>query len=45
VFLTLLLIDDSAVTADLDGLTTVTLLGRHELDAAVAVTVVVPVHK
>ena len=31
--------------ADLDGLTAVTLLGRHEVDAAVAVSVVVPVHK
>ncbi len=38
-----LFIDDSAVAADLYGLTAVTLLGRHEFDAAVAVLVVVPV--
>jgi hypothetical protein len=31
------------VTANLDGLTGVTLLRRHELDAAVAVLVVLPV--
>lgn len=36
-------VDDSAVTADLHGLALVTLLGRHEFDAAVAVLVVVPV--
>ena len=36
-------VDDSAVTADLHGLAIVTLLGRHEFDAAVAVLVVVPV--
>ena len=40
-----LLVDDSAVTTDLDGLTAVTLLRRHELDAAVAVPMVVPVDK
>jgi len=33
------------VIADLFGLADVTLLGRHELDAYVAVPVVVPVHK
>jgi len=38
-------VGDSAVTADLYGLTTVRLLGGHELDAAVAVTVVVPINK
>lgn len=38
-------VDDSAVTADLHGLAIVTLLGRHEFDAAVAVLVVVPVDK
>jgi len=31
--------------ADLDGLTAVALMGRHEFDAAVAVPVVVPVSK
>jgi hypothetical protein len=36
-------IADSTVTADLHGLAIVTLLGRHELDAAVAVLVVVPI--
>ncbi len=34
--LTCLLVDDSPVTADLRGLAAVTLLGRHEFDAAVA---------
>ena len=38
-------VDDSAVAADLHGLAVVALVGRHELDAAVAVSVVVPVHK
>jgi len=33
------------VTADLHGLSAVTLLRRHELDAAVAVPMVVPVDK
>jgi hypothetical protein len=41
--LTRFLVDDSAVTADLHGLTAVTLVGCHELDPAVAVPVVVPV--
>jgi len=36
-------VDDTAVTADLHGLAIVTLLRRHEFDAAVAVLVVVPV--
>jgi len=40
-----LLVDDSGVTTDLDGLTSVTLVGCHELDAAVAVPMVVPVRK
>ena len=38
-------VDDTAVTADLHGLAIVTLLRRHEFDAAVAVLVVVPVDK
>ena len=37
-----LFIDESSVAADLYGLTAVTLLGRHEFDAAGAVLVVVP---
>ncbi len=41
--LTRLLVDDSMVPADLHGLTAVALLGRDELDASVAVPVVVPV--
>ena len=40
-----LFIDESSVAADLYGLTAVTLLGRHEFDAAVAVLVVVPVNE
>jgi hypothetical protein len=32
-----LFVDDSAVTADLHGLSAVTLVGRHEFDPAVAV--------
>ena len=40
-----LFVDDSAVTTDLDGLTAVALVGRHEFDAAMAVPVVVPVRK
>ena len=31
--------------AGVNGLATVALVGRHELDAAVAVSVVVPIHK
>ena len=38
-----LLVDDSAVATDLNRITVVTLDGRHELDAAVAVLVVVPI--
>ena len=38
-----LFIHDRTVPADLRSLTIVTLLGRHELDAAVPVPVVVPV--
>jgi hypothetical protein len=40
-----LFIDESSVAADLYGLTAVTLLGRHEFDAAVAVPLVVPIDK
>jgi hypothetical protein len=40
-----LFVNDSAATADLHSLTFVPLVRRHELDAAVAVPVVVPVHK
>lgn len=36
---------DGAVAADLHGLATLPLLGRHELDVAVALPVVLPVHK
>ena len=38
-----LFIDDSAVVADLNRITVVTLNRRHELDPAVAVLVVVPI--
>lgn len=37
-----LFVDDSAVVADPHGSAAVRLLGRHELDVAVVVTVVVP---
>ena len=40
-----LLVDHSAVTADLHSLTVVALVRRDELDPAVAVPVVVPVRK
>jgi hypothetical protein len=40
-----LFVDDNTVTADLYGLTAVTLLRRHELDNAMAVPLVLPVHK
>ena len=40
-----LLVDDSPVTADLHGISTEALVGWHELDSALAVPVVVPVHK
>ena len=40
-----LCIDDSSVAADLYGLTTVSLLGRYEFDAAVAVPLVVTIDK
>jgi len=43
--LTCLFVDDSPVTADLHSTTVVALMGRHKLDPAVAVPVVVPVHK
>lgn len=43
VVLARLLADHGAVRPNFQGLTTVTLLGRHELDAAVAVLLVVPV--
>ena len=38
-------VDNSAVTTDLDGLTTVARLRSDELDPAVAMPVVLPVHK
>ena len=40
-----LFVDDSPLSADLHGLSAVTLQRRYELDTAVAVPVVVPVHK
>ena len=40
-----LLVHDSTVPTDLHGLTTVTFLGCHKLGAAVAMPVVVPIHK
>jgi len=43
--LTGLFIDLSTVAADLNSLTAMALLRRHKLDAAVAVLVVIPVHK
>ena len=43
--LTGLFIDVSTVAADLNSLTAMALLRRHKLDAAVAVLVVIPVHK
>ena len=43
--LTGLFIDLSTVAADLYSLTAMALLRRHKLDAAVAVLVVIPVHK
>ena len=43
--LTCFFVDDSAVTADLHSISIVTLMGRHEFDAAMAVPVVVPVRK
>jgi len=43
--LTSLLADDTPVPADLHGLSAVALVGRDELDAAVAVPVVVPIHE
>lgn len=39
------LIHAGTVAADLNGLSAVTLSGRHEPDAAVAALVVVPVHE
>ena len=42
---TSLLVDNTPVPADLHGLAAVALVGRHELDAAVAMLVVVQVHK
>ena len=38
--LTGLLVDDSTVTADLNGLAAMALVGRHELDAAPPMTTV-----
>ena len=43
--LTCFFVDDSAVTTDLHCLATVALLRRDEFDPAVAVTLVVPIHK
>ena len=43
--LTRLLVNKGTVVADLHGLAAMALVGRHELDAAVAVSVVVPIHK
>jgi hypothetical protein len=43
--LTCLFVDDSAVAADLHGLATVSLRRSYKVDAAVAVPVVVPIHK
>ena len=43
--LTCLFVDDSPVTADLHSISVVTLMGRHEFDAAVAVPVVVPINE
>ena len=40
-----LFIDVGTMPAEVNGLATVALVGRHELDAAVVVPVVVPVHK
>ena len=40
-----LLVDDAPLTKDLYGLAAVALMGRHEFDDAVALPVVVPVHK
>jgi hypothetical protein len=40
-----LFVDDSAVTVDLHSITVMTLIWRHELYAAVAVPMVVPVRK
>jgi hypothetical protein len=37
-----LFVDDSPVKADLHGISTVALVGPHELDAAVAVLVIQP---
>ncbi len=44
-FLLGFLVDIGALPADFDGLAAVALLGRHELDAAVTVLVVVPIHE
>jgi len=43
--LTGLFLDDSTVPADFQGLAAVALVGLHELDAAVAMPVVVAIHK
>jgi hypothetical protein len=40
-----LFVDDSPVAAYLHSITVVALMGRHKLDAAVAVLMVVPVRK
>ena len=43
--LTCLLVDDSTVAADLQNITVVALVRRHELYAAVAMPMVVPINK
>ncbi len=43
--MTRLFIDVGSVSADFDGLAAMALVGRDELDAAVAVLVVVPDHE
>ncbi len=45
VLLASLLVDNSAVTTEFNGLTAVAPIRRHEPDGAVAVPVVVPVHE
>jgi hypothetical protein len=43
--LTRFLVEDSTVTANINGLTDVKLVVCHELDAAVEVPVVIPIRK
>jgi len=44
-FLPGLLVDLGTPLADFDGMAAMALLGRHELDAAVTVLVVIPIHE